>query len=142
MSDLTSNKTNDTNASAAGPAGPEASAEGAKQNEPQSQQQPEPQPKQQSPSLRMGSEVSLGFADNLPEVDQSTLVIREGPESYRTILRPTCAFAIRCPHGKMPLQKLKDHLGYWLPFVYVPENTKYINTIFTLYDFFSEETKK
>ena len=92
----------------------------------------------------ISSEISLGFGEAINDFEDrsQTLVIREGPEPYSSILGTVCAYAILCSHGRIPIQKLKDHNGFWLPFVYVDENEKYSNSIGLLYEFFVNEFKK
>lgn len=89
------------------------------------------------------SNVSIGFEiGNDMEDRTQTLVIRDGPEPFKSILRTVIGFAIRCPHGKMPLQKVKDHVGYWFPYAYTSENAKYLDTASDVYDFFATEFAK
>ena len=92
----------------------------------------------------LASEISLGFGEvNLEnEYPSQTLVIRDGPESYKSILKTICAYAIRCSHGRMAVQKVKDHQGFWLPYVYASEFHKYLDTVNVLYDFWLNENKK
>lgn len=88
------------------------------------------------------SETSVGFGELLSDIeDMSTLVIREGPDLYQTILRTVCAYAIRCEHGQMPIQKLKKHNGFWLPFSYANDNEKYSQTIEIIYESFLNDYK-
>ena len=91
----------------------------------------------------IGSEMSLGFEvpTDLDATNPQSLVIRDGPDLYQTILRTVCAYAIRCSHGRMPVQKLKNHSGYWLPFAYANEDEKYSKTIDMIIEYFLSETK-
>ncbi|XP_027199168.2 uncharacterized protein LOC113793351 [Dermatophagoides pteronyssinus] len=91
----------------------------------------------------IGSEMSLGFEipGDADGTNPQSLVIRDGPELYQTILRTVCAYAIRCSHGQMPIQKLKNHTGYWLPFAYANEDEKYSKTIDIVLECFQNETK-
>lgn len=92
----------------------------------------------------LGSEISLGFGETIGDLEDrsQTLIIREGPEPYLSILGTVCAYAILCPHGKIPLQKLKNRGGFWLPFVYAKESQKYSRSISLLYEFFVDEFKR
>lgn len=88
------------------------------------------------------SELSIGFGELISDIeDMSSLVIKEGPELYQTILRTVCAYAIRCQHGQMPIQKLKKHNGFWLPFSYANENEKYSQTVEIIYESFINDYK-
>lgn len=90
--------------------------------------------------------VSIGFSEgsaNASEMEGSgTLVIRDGPELYSRILGTAVGFAIRCPHGKMPLVKVKEHVGYWLPYAYVPDGAKLLDTAADVSAFFQDDALK
>lgn len=92
------------------------------------------------------STVSIGFGEgsvNASEMEGSaTLVIRDGPELYSRILGRAVGYAIRCPHGRMPLVKVKEHVGYWLPYAYVPEGGKVLDTAAEVSAFFHDDALK
>ncbi|OTF79911.1 hypothetical protein BLA29_012437, partial [Euroglyphus maynei] len=87
--------------------------------------------------------MSLGFEvpTDSDVTNPQSLIIREGPDLYQTILRTVCAYAIRCVHGQMPIQKLKNHSGFWLPFAYANEDEKYSKTIDMILESFPNEVK-
>ena len=65
--------------------------------------------------------------------------IRDGPAPFKSILHLIIGCAIRCSHERMPLQKVKDHSGYWLPYVSVSDGEKYLSSVGKLNDFFLSE---
>lgn len=88
----------------------------------------------------------------------NSLSLRDGPESYKSILQPTIAFAIGCQHGRMALMKLPDKGNgssdlsasgrgiskggfWWLPYVNY-ESGKYVDSARFLATFFAEEFKE
>ncbi|KAF7488631.1 Serine/threonine-protein phosphatase PP1 isozyme 3 [Sarcoptes scabiei] len=92
----------------------------------------------------LSSEISLGFDEEQSDLDDhpsNQYLMRDGPDLYRTILKNICAYAIRCPHNRIVVQKLRKHFGYWLPYVYTDENERYTKTIEMIQQRFRDDLK-
>lgn len=89
------------------------------------------------------SQISVGFGEGAtfadPDEQAQTWFVRDGPVPFKSILHPIIGYAICCSHGRMPLQKVTDHSGYWLPYVAAPESGKYLSSAAQLYSFFLAE---
>ncbi|KPM06823.1 serine/threonine protein phosphatase-like protein 6 [Sarcoptes scabiei] len=93
----------------------------------------------------LSSEISLGFDEEQSDLDDhpsNQYLMRDGPDLYRTILKNICAYAIRCPHNRIVVQKLRKHFGYWLPYVYTDENERYTKTIEMIQQRFRDDLKR